>query len=179
MPDPYIYDGSAYGSWPESADSARYKRAHVIENLSVTQKNFAEGIFRSIVELLREDSAVLEIIRGSFPRTRTVERFREDLYLSVANYDAIRSEQLKYTHDELTRIISMMPVTVNLTGRFEGVDYSAAGNNAIPRRDDEIPKPRIQAIPGGNFDTSFGSGCDECGNTHGDAHSATCKRGKK
>ena len=25
-----------------------------------------------------------------------------------------------------------------------------------------------------NYDTSFGNGCDECGNTHGDSHSATC-----
>jgi hypothetical protein len=35
-----------------------------------------------------------------------------------------------------------------------------------------------KAVRPGNYDTSVGEGCDECGNTHGDAHAATCRRGK-
>lgn len=32
----------------------------------------------------------------------------------------------------------------------------------------------ISAEATGNYDTSIGNGCDECGNTHGDTHSNTC-----
>ncbi len=41
--------------------------------------------------------------------------------------------------------------------------------NGLPRED----CPRFT----GNYDTSTGNGCDECGNTHGDAHSSNCTRG--
>lgn len=77
-------------------------------DLSPTQRAFADRIFHDIVELLRDDQAVLEIIRGSFPRTNTVERFREDLYAGVANYDLVRTEQLRHTREDLAQLMTTM-----------------------------------------------------------------------
>lgn len=149
--------------------------------LTPTQKAFADRILNDITELFRDDQTVLDIIRGRVPRTRVFECFRDNLYAGVANYYAVRTGQLKYVQDELRRVLELMPglykgVPLDLTGRMDGIDYPAdndsSWNNAIPRSG-VIPGPRP-----GNFDTSLGHGCDECGNTHGDAHSSTCKRGK-
>ena len=95
-----------------------------------------------------------------------------------------------------TRTDTIIPKDI-LVGRRDGVDYPAVGEgiyNAIPR---DTSSMRLGIYPScghpatlnsphecpicnprkPNFDTSIGSGCDECGNTHGDAHSSNCKRG--
>lgn len=53
------------------------------------------------------------------------------------------------------------------------------GTNAAMREFDSKLQRARDTLGLGNFDTSVGQGCDECGNTHGDAHSANCMRGKK
>lgn len=154
-----LHDGGAHGSQKRKSIQVG------IDSLSPTQKAFADQIFNDVVNILQDDAAVLDVFRGRFYKGDAMEGFLSDLYAGIANYDTIRTGQLKYTQDELTRIISMMPGSANPTGRYDGIDYppvDVCTNNAIPR---------------GNFDTSIGNGCDECGNTHGDAHSLTCKRG--
>lgn len=75
--------------------------------------------------------------------------------------------------DQYEKAVDREPVTAP-ERRDAGICFRHSNHtgpcNGTPRAD----CPRFT----GSYDTSTGTGCDECGNTHGDAHSPTCKRGK-
>lgn len=108
----------------------------------------------------------------------------------------LRSDPVRQERDSLREEVRLLrlaiaedgcDVSVGGLALSVGFSVSAPAPEQPAQQSDNCPSAPIDIMealrkalelrgkqPAPNYNTSFGHGCDECGNTHGDTHSNTC-----